>query len=67
MLSTKLSIVNELRSETNDSNVYCEVVGGLTTFSFNLFILDDLAQEVFILNTANNSNIINNYSSMFGL
>ena len=24
-------------------------------------------QEVFILNTANNSNIINNYSSVFGL
>ena len=49
-----------------------------TTFTFKLFILDDLAQfvrfwftrntqKVFIFHTANNSNIINNYSCVFGI
>ena len=42
MLSTKFSIGNELRSEANDTNVKWKVVGGLTTFNFKIYILDDI-------------------------
>ena len=46
MLSTKISIGNEFRSEANDTNVKCKVVGGLTTFTFKLYILDDLDDKI---------------------
>ena len=50
----------------------------MKTFTFKLFILDDLAQfvrfwftrntqKVFIFHTANNSNIIYNYTCVFGI
>ena len=42
MLSTKISIGNELRSEANDTDVKCKVVGWLIAFTFKIHILDDL-------------------------
>ena len=41
----QISIGNELRSEANDTNVKCNVVGGLTTFSFRLYLLVDLYKK----------------------
>ena len=38
----QISIGNELISEANDTNVKCKVVEGLMTFTFKIYILDDL-------------------------
>ena len=46
MLSTRLSIGNKLRSKAKDTNVKCKVVGGLTAFTFKMYILDDLDNKI---------------------